>query len=134
MSYLTLCRPILEYAVEVWDPYMTGDIHSLEMVQHKAMRFILDIKGIASMTEARDKLNLDSLEDRRRMYRLKALHGYIAEADNNSLLYNDFSQLTACNSVVTRSASRSVPLAIYSQTNSYYHSFLPRTARDLRLA
>ena len=47
VAYVSLCRPIVEYAAEVWDPYMVKDIHSIEMVQNSAMmRFILNIKGL----------------------------------------------------------------------------------------
>ena len=31
--YLSLVRPILEYASPVWDPYTQKDIHQLELVQ-----------------------------------------------------------------------------------------------------
>ena len=36
--YLTLIRPHLEYAVQVWNPYLAKDIHMLEAVQRLALR------------------------------------------------------------------------------------------------
>ena len=32
-AYLTMVRPQLEYAYDVWDPYYVGDIMELEKVQ-----------------------------------------------------------------------------------------------------
>lgn len=40
--YLTLVRPILEYAVTVWAPYHQSDIHQLEAVQRRAARFVMN--------------------------------------------------------------------------------------------
>jgi len=32
LAYLSLVRPLLEYAAAAWDPYRTRDINTLEMV------------------------------------------------------------------------------------------------------
>ena len=40
--YLTLVRPILEYAVTVWAPHHQSDIHQLEAVQMRAARFVMN--------------------------------------------------------------------------------------------
>ena len=37
-AYLTLIRPVLEYASSVWDPYKVGEIKSIEKVQRLAAR------------------------------------------------------------------------------------------------
>ena len=50
----SLFRPIiLEYAdtVCVWDPTLAKEIESLEMLQHKAVRFIARLRGRESVTE-----------------------------------------------------------------------------------
>ena len=39
-AYLTLVRPIMEYAAPVWDPYYNVDIYKLEKVQRQATRWI----------------------------------------------------------------------------------------------
>ena len=39
-AYLTLVRPIMEYAAPVWDPYYNVDIYKLEKVQRRATRWI----------------------------------------------------------------------------------------------
>ena len=41
IAYLTLVRPIMEYATSVWDPYYNTDINKLEKVQRRAARWIL---------------------------------------------------------------------------------------------
>ena len=87
------------------------------------------------MTDARKLVQLKTLEERRREYKLRALNKYITEANTSSLIHNDFLKLKACeSSVVTRSASASIPLTMYTSTNSYQNSFLLMTTRDWRLA
>ena len=38
--YLTLVRPVLEYASSVWDPPTKENIDKLEQIQKRAARFI----------------------------------------------------------------------------------------------
>ena len=40
MCYLAMVRPILEYSSVVWSPFTNSNIHRVEMVQHRAARFI----------------------------------------------------------------------------------------------
>ena len=62
--YKTYVRPHLEYCVQVWSPYLAGDIDILEKVQHRATKLIA---GIADLPyEQRNRiLNLHSLYARR---------------------------------------------------------------------
>ena len=39
-AYITLVRPILEYANVVWDPYQQYLINNIEMVQRRAARWV----------------------------------------------------------------------------------------------
>ncbi|MES9882686.1 MAG: hypothetical protein ABW185_17605, partial [Sedimenticola sp.] len=44
-AYFTLVRPLIEYASPVWDPYTDPhetNINKLEMVQHRAARYVLN--------------------------------------------------------------------------------------------
>ena len=53
LAYSTLCRPLVEYASSVWDPVLEYQIYDIdEMVQHCTVRFICDLKGRVSISEA----------------------------------------------------------------------------------
>ena len=69
LAYTSLCRPHVQYAASVWDPYLECLNHDIEMIQNKAVRFISNIKKRKSVTEAREKLCLDTLVNRRKKIR-----------------------------------------------------------------
>ena len=67
-AYLTIVRPVLEYAASVWDPYQQNDILSLEKVQRRAARWALSDYGtLSSVTNMLEILDWPSLESRRRI-------------------------------------------------------------------
>ena len=136
IAYLTICRPILEYACEVWDPFLVKHICQLENIQRKAVRFICGLKGIVSVTEAQEKIELETLSDRRRRARIKLLVNILSNNTHSSLI-QDFNgltvQQTASHQHDTRSVRCSAPLAFYSNTNTFYYGFIQRTSRDIRL-
>ena len=41
MAYKQLILPLLQYCSTIWDPHQQYLIHKLEMVQHRAARFVL---------------------------------------------------------------------------------------------
>ena len=62
--YKTYVRPNLEYCVQVWSPFLAGDIDALEKVQHRATKLIPSIANLPY--ERRLKImNLQSLYARR---------------------------------------------------------------------
>ena len=64
--YLSLVRPILEYAVPVWCPYLVKDIRALESIQRRASRLALNQhKGEMSYVDRCKLLKWPSLSDRR---------------------------------------------------------------------
>jgi len=70
-AYTSLVRPHLEYASCAWDPHVETQINQIEMVQHRAVRFILGQHGrLDSVTEMLLKLGLSTLESRRKNARL----------------------------------------------------------------
>ena len=66
-SYLTYVRPILEYASEIWNPYLIKDIDAIEAVQRYFTRRIFRRSNLpfSSYAERLHMLNLHSLEYRR---------------------------------------------------------------------
>ena len=67
LAYYTICRPILEYGAEVWDPTSKDLITKMEVFQNKVVRFICNIKGCdVSMTEVKSSKYIMTLEKRRR--------------------------------------------------------------------
>ena len=63
--YTAFVHPLLESAAPVWNPWKREDIHTLEKVQKRAIRMISDL-GNLSYDERLEKLNIQSLEDRRK--------------------------------------------------------------------
>ena len=86
VAYLTLCRPILKYASEVWDPYLIRQITSLEDTQRKAVRFICGIRGRQSVTEARVWLKLNLLETRRETARMNLMMQILTNQKHDALI------------------------------------------------
>ena len=70
-AYLTMVRPQLEYASDVWDPHQVGDIMKLEKVQRRAARWVLNnYSRFGSVTLMLDQLSWPTLQTRRKLSRL----------------------------------------------------------------
>ena len=90
--YLSLVRPILEYAATVWEPHYHTDIYQLEIVQRRAARFAMNCYNYhQSVTEMLHSLEWPTLVKRRNhskiimMYKIvyKIVHNYTARYINN---------------------------------------------------
>ena len=74
-AYLTMVRPQLEYASDVWDPNQVGDIMELEKVQRRAAHWVLNDYGrLSSVTSMLDQLLWPTFQARRKLSRLLTLH------------------------------------------------------------
>ena len=62
--YMSLVRPHLEYAVQVWNPYLEGDIKKIEKVQERATKIPYGFSEL-SYEERLRRMNLTTLNDRR---------------------------------------------------------------------
>ena len=66
LSYTTFVCPILDYACTVWSPYYQSNIYSIEMVQRRAARFVLNkFSNYDSVSPMIESLGWTTLEDRR---------------------------------------------------------------------
>ena len=72
-------RPQIEYACEVWDPYLQKDCYMLEQVQKFACKVCLKRWSIP-YHDMLSQLHIPSLKDRRKSMRLctlyKIIHGF----------------------------------------------------------
>ena len=69
-AYLTLFRPLIEYASTVWDPYTQANIQKLEIVQRRAARYVMNRqRNTSSVSDMLQRLNWRSLESRRNRQR-----------------------------------------------------------------
>ena len=116
--YLSLIRPHLEYAVQVWNPYLVKDIQKLEAVQRFALRMclkqwnssytdLLRVSEVPELIERRKFLNL--------MYFYKTINGHIITSDNI---------ITARHcSHYTRLSSQTTYYRPLARSNVYHNSF-----------
>ena len=62
-AYLTLVRPIMEYAARVWDPYQKYLTNNIEKIQRQAARWILsNYHQQSSVTDMLHQLQWPSLQ------------------------------------------------------------------------
>ena len=67
-SYLSLVRPIVEYASVAWSPHAKKGIDCIESVQSRAARFVnIDYSRHSSVSSMLTDLNWPSLQSRRRI-------------------------------------------------------------------
>ena len=127
MAYFTLIRPILEYACAVWDPKDIGLISSIEMVQRKAARFCTNRYGTTdSVTEMLNKLEWDSLEQRRKANRLSLF----SRVYNGASGLEDLTVSTRPSSYISRNDHQHKVAEIRCSKNVGQSSFLPRSIKE----
>ena len=74
-AYKALVRPIVEYSADVWDPCVAKNIQQVEMIQHRAARWVLGrYDRLDSVTDMISSLKWRSLELRRSHARLCLLY------------------------------------------------------------
>ena len=109
----------------MWNPCLECLNHYIEMI------IILS----QSVTEAREKLCLDTIVSRRKKIRHNILWRLLSNEEHHHLLVNDYDELCSDNpdnTPTTRAITRGVPPTIYAKTSAYYNSFLPKTVREIK--
>ena len=136
LAYTSLCRPYVEYAATLYDPYNKGPIHDIEMVQNQAIRFIMNIKGLKdSITVAREQLELETLQDRRKKLIMSLLMRILSKEECHkslSAMYDELMNDRENTTIITHAILRGERTSISTTTSIYHNSFLPSTVRDLR--
>ena len=83
----TLCLPHLEYAAATWNPSSKKDISDkIEQLQDQTVRFIAVIKGRDGVEDAKTRLGLIPLHERRRDQWLRLLMRILAKKEHHSSL------------------------------------------------
>lgn len=127
LAYVTLIRPILEYANVVWFPHTKNNIHTLEMIQRKAVRFLYNrYKRTDSPTELSQCAGLHTLASRAKLQRLKFL--YMLLHNSFKLNYSDFINIKS-----TRQTRQMHPHRIEEfscNNNAFLFSYFPQAVRE----
>ena len=126
MLYKSLVRPILEYAVPVWCPYLVKDIHALECVQRRASRLALNQrKGEMSYEDRCQLLNWPTLCERRTYLSLVECYKIVFSCYH--LKFEDVFEFTT-----TKSTRAKHPYKLYvkpARLNCYKNSFFIRIVK-----
>ena len=83
----TMVIPILEYASIVWgDKNNNVLMDSIQVLQHKAAKLVLDRATHSSSTQALLDLNWMNISTRRLMQRCLFMHNFINDSERNSMI------------------------------------------------
>jgi hypothetical protein len=119
--YLTLVRPLLEFACMVWDPHTAQNTQKLEAVQRRPARFVMNnYQQTSSVTSMLQTLQWPTLAERRA--RIKATMMY--RIVNGLVAIPPTEQHTSTTTARGHTARFIVP---YARTQLYRNSFFPDT-------
>jgi len=124
--YLSLVRPILEYASTVWSPYYANDTHLIEAVQRRAARLAVNCYSrYQSVTSILEQLDWPTLQERRDQMKMimmyKIVHGLVFIQHNLPLTPSNLNNISRGHS------NRFIQPS--TRVDSYKHSFFPSTIR-----
>ena len=121
--YLTLVRPLMEYADFIWDSCSNESTNALESVQYEAARLVTGaIKG-TNRQSLLDELCWDSLKSKRHIHKISLFYKMM-----NNLVPNYLSSLIPCpvSNRTTYSLRNSEDISLMScSTSRFQKSFLP---------
>ena len=120
--YIAIVRPHLEYASQVWDPYLLKDQQTLESVQKFACRVCLKRWDLNYSTMLED-LNIPTLAARRKQLKLCTLYNYVhglSVAPTETLSHR-------VPLVSSRHVHDLTLVRPFAHTNRFMYSFFPNT-------
>lgn len=125
LLYKALIRPKLEYAASIWDPGINLLTSAVEAIQNRSARFILsNYHRTASVSNMKSTLLLPDLSLRRQLMRLCLLH----KIYYHPTLRDSF--LSSPSYISRRLDHRHKIRPFACDTNTFHHTFFPRTIRD----
>ena len=125
LAYFTFVRPILENSCTVWDPYTATQINKLEMIQRRAVRYVLHRHhNTSSVTNMLQSLGWRSLADRRKDAKLCMLYKI-----SNDLVGIPANKYLIPSNTVTRKQHSLSYVIPHSRCNYHLYSFFPNTIR-----
>ena len=128
-AYITIVRPILEYASIIWDPYQQVHINSLEILQRRSARWVCnDYSTYSSVTAMIEQLGWVTLRERRKVARLSFFHDVVYGSSVVDIPQHFLK--------TTRHTRHQHPLHFIhpsANTTAYQNSYFPRTISDWNL-
>ena len=130
LAYQQILLPCINYCSTIWDPHHQNAIDKLEMIQHRAARFILNKPWRRnhqdSITEMLSDLSWPTLKSQRKSARLILLFKLL-----NDLVYIPTSYKPTTSNITTTRRHHSNKLNHYqTSTDIYRYSFFPRTVPE----
>ena len=118
LCYLTLVRPLTEYASVIWDPHTTENINKIEMTQRRAARMVYsDYQRTSSVTTMLTQLGWPTLQARRTQAKAVMMYRVV-----NQLIEIPSTILVPIISTRGNNNSYLIPFA---RTSVYQKSFFP---------
>ena len=121
--YTSLVRPHLEYATQVWDPFLIkGNVLKLESVQKFALKMCCK-NWDSSYSENLQQSLLPELSFRRKYLSLSYFYNLI----NGRFEFPDMPVTLRQPTYSTRSSHASIYVQPFAHSNSFLYSFFPKT-------
>ena len=123
--------------MRMWYPSARNQMQDIELIQNNAIRFINMLKGRTdSVSEVRNQLQLQSLEEKRKNHRLCFLTTWILQNEDQrytlSTSYDEIARNRQLVTVSTRAAAKGGPISISIKKSIFHPSFLPWTIREIQ--
>ena len=120
--YTSLVRPHLEYATQVWDPFLIKDIHKLESVQKFGLKMCCK-SWDSSYSENLQQSLLPELSVRRKYLSLSYFYNLI----NGRFEFPNMPATLRQPTYSTRSSHTSTYVQPFAPSNYFLYSFSPKT-------